>query len=362
MRVKSMCFCLQKDTRICDSQNTFVVMGSVGSQGYGGNTLVIEKQQMSSKSNDRGRAYEYITLLVIEREIRKFRPVKIEQNSSFFAARRAWQTLSVSEKNTYEISASVAATAIFDMEPRMVEDGDDTLELFIQTDEHGEEGDVRDIIVLRRNIQWEIGLSLKHNHFAVKHSRLSYKLDFGKSWYEIPCSEHYWNEVKPIFDYLSDEKKKGTKFSELNDKENDVYIPLLTAFINEVKRQYDSHRDIPQKLIEYLLGKFDSYKVISIEREKLTRIEGFNLHGKLNLNATKQVAKVEVPILSLPKRIVHLAMMPDSTNTVELYLDGGWQFSFRIHNAETYVTPSLKFDIQIVGMPTAILTINCKWN
>ena len=42
-------------------------------------------------------------------------------------------------------------------------------------------------------------------------------------------------------------------------------------------------------------------------------------------------------------------------------MDGGWQFSFRIHNAETYVVPTLKFDIQIVGMPTAIITINCLW-
>ena len=31
--------------------------------------------------------------------------------------------------------------------------------------------------------------------------------------------------------------------------------------------------------------------------------------------------------------------------------DNGWQFSFRVHNAEKHVTPSLKFDIQIEGMP-----------
>ena len=53
--------------------------------------------------------------------------------------------------------------------------------------------------------------------------------------------------------------------------------------------------------------------------------------------------------------------VPGKTNTVELYMDGGWQFSFRIHNAETYVKASLKFDIQIVGMPAAIITINCNW-
>ena len=52
---------------------------------------------------------------------------------------------------------------------------------------------------------------------------------------------------------------------------------------------------------------------------------------------------------------------PDSTNTLELYLDNGWQFSFRIHNASTKVEPSLKFDIQIIGMPTTIITVNSFW-
>lgn len=42
-------------------------------------------------------------------------------------------------------------------------------------------------------------------------------------------------------------------------------------------------------------------------------------------------------------------------------MDGGWQFSFRIHNASIKVEPSLKFDVQILGIPTAIMTIECKW-
>lgn len=41
-----------------------------------------------------------------------------------------------------------------------------------------------------------------------------------------------------------------------------------------------------------------------------------------------------------------------------MYLDNGWQFSFRIHNASTKVETSLKFDIQIIGMPASIITIN----
>ena len=59
--------------------------------------------------------------------------------------------------------------------------------------------------------------------------------------------------------------------------------------------------------------------------------------------------------------IIHLDFASGKLNTIELCMDGGWQFSFRIHNASTYVETSLKFDIQIVGMPTAIITINYFW-
>lgn len=316
---------------------------------------------MSSKSNDQGRAYEFICLLVLENEIKKYRPVIVEHNSSYYAAERAWSTLTTVEKSTFKVSAYAAVDSIFEMEPRIIEDGQDVLTLLIQSDEHGENGDVRDILIIRRNIEWEIGLSLKHNHFAVKHSRLSSRLDFGKSWYDIPCSEQYWNDIKGVFEYLSREKDKNSKFSDLPDKENDVYIPLLKAFMNEIKRQYSKCKELPQRMVEYLLGKYDFYKVISIDNEKITRIQGFNMHGTLNQEGLRKKATIEVPIVTLPTRIVTFEFVPNRKNTVELYLDGGWQFSFRIHNAATYVEPSLKFDIQIVGMPTAIITLNCRW-
>lgn len=72
----------------------------------------------------------------------------------------------------------------------IVENSDDILFLKIQTDNEGKEGDVRDIVIARKDVKWEIGLSLKHNHFAVKHSRLAKGLDFGNKWFGIPCSEN----------------------------------------------------------------------------------------------------------------------------------------------------------------------------
>lgn len=317
---------------------------------------------MSKKSNNQGRAYEFSYLISLYEEISKVCSVKIETNSSYYAAERAWNTLSESEKTMYKISSLTGVNTLFELEPLILDDGNDELELKIQSDEHGERGDVRDVLIIRRGIEWEIGLSVKHNHFAVKHSRLSKKIDFGKKWYGIACSDQYWTDIKPIFDYLDEEKKKGTKWRDLLSKEDDVYVPLLNAFKAELEKQnLLFNKDIPRLMVEYLLGEFDFYKVIGIDNKKITRIQSFNLRGTLNKQGKNLKRNIELPISTLPTRIVSLDYKPGSKNTLELYLDGGWQFSFRIHNASTKVEPSLKFDIQIIGMPVTIISIDCKW-
>ena len=317
---------------------------------------------MSNKSNNQGRAYEFSYLITLFEEISKVRPAKIEENNSYFAAERAWNTLTESEKTMYKISALAGVNTIFDLEPLILDDSDDELELKIQSDDKGKEGDVRDVLIIRRGIEWEIGLSVKHNHFAVKHSRLSKNLDFGKKWYGINCSKQYWRDIKPIFDYLDCEKQKGSKWSDLPNKEHDVYVPLLNAFKGELERQSLLFgRDIPKLMVEYLLGKFDFYKVIGIDSKKIIQIQSYNLRGTLNRQGNMRKRSIELPITTLPTRIISIGYKPDSKNTLELYLDGGWQFSFRIHNASTKVESSLKFDIQIIGMPTTIVSIDRRW-
>ena len=317
---------------------------------------------MSDRSNNQGRAFEYICLITLEKEISKYRNVKIISNSSFEAALNAWNSIEEKLQENLTISAKSVVNTIFDLEPLIIEKDTDKLELLIQPDVMGEMGDVRDILAIRKKLEWEIGFSIKHNHFAVKHSRLAKTLDFGERWYDKKCSEQYWNDVKPIFDYLSVEKEKGTKWSELPDKELDVYIPLLNAFVDEIKRTYKEFNELPRRMVEYLLGAFDFYKIISIDNENLTQIQTFNMKGTLNKRSTKDEPKVKVPLVNLPTRLVNIEIKPGSSNKVELYLDNGWQFSFRIHNASTIVEPSLKFDIQIEGMPTSIISINCYWN
>lgn len=316
---------------------------------------------MSDHSNNQGRAYEYICLLTLYEEISAIRKTEIKINSAYHAAENAWLSMSDTFKAILTQSAKATVSTIFEMEPMIIENSDDVLTLHIQTDNEGKEGDVRDIVIARQDVKWEIGLSLKHNHFAVKHSRLAKGLDFGKKWFGIECSESYWNDIKPIFDYLSQQKAENKSWKELPSKDKTVYVPLLQAFMNELKRSNSLDSSVPKKMVEYLLGEFDFYKVISIDSKRITRIQSYNMHGQLNCSSKKIKPRIHIPLVCLPTRIVNLEFKPNSTNTVELYMDGGWQFSFRIHNASTKVETSLKFDIQIVGMPTTIITINCSW-
>lgn len=313
------------------------------------------------KCNDQGRAYEYVWINTLYKALSEIRPTEIEQNSSLLANSKSWESLNEDIKDTYKISASAAIETILELEPKLSE-GKDNLVLRFQKDERGIKGDVRDIVIDRENDNWEIGLSLKHNHEAIKHSRLSKKLDFGKEWFDSNCSDEYWKDIKPIFDDLANKKTNKIRWSELEDKENDVYVPILNAFIKEIKNASAKDASMPRKMVEYLIGINDYYKIVSQDSKRLTLIHTFNMHGQLNKKSATKVSAITVPVLELPSRLVAIEFKPNSKNTVEMYLDKGWQLSFRIHNASTIVEPSLKFDIQFVGMPPSILNIECKWN
>ena len=322
----------------------------------------VNERKVSTKSNAQGRAYEYAWMKTLYKALHELRKTRIVENSSLAANEKAWMIMDDETKETYLVSAEAAIDAVLELEPRLVETNNDELTLEFQKDGQGVKGDVRDIVIKRDDIEWEIGLSIKHNHDAVKHSRLSHKLDFGNEWFDMPCSEDYWKTVSPIFDMLKAEKENGSRWSEIADKDQNVYVPLLQAFIDEINRAYKDDRSMPRKMIEYLIGIEDYYKIVSRDSKRLTVIHTFNMHDTLNKPGINKISAITVPVVELPTRLVALEFKPDSSNTVEMFLDNGWQLSFRIHNASTKVEPSLKFDVQFVGMPTSVLNIECKWN
>lgn len=153
------------------------------------------------------------------------------------------------------------------------------------------------------------------------------------------------------------EKKKGRN----HDLSVTEYkVAQESRKLADIKQQNNEEQEKNTKL-RYLIGIEDYYKVVSRDSKRLTMIHTFNMHDTLNKPSENKVSAITVPVVELPTRLVALEFKPGSTNTVEMFLDNGWQLSFRIHNASTKVEPSLKFDVQFIGMPTSVLNIECKW-
>ena len=317
---------------------------------------------MSVNSNNQGRAYEYAWMTALLELLKPLRKTDVVYNSSYEANEKAWNAISQEKQKLYTTSANAAVNTIVELEPMMDENSVDTLLLEFQRDEAGENGDVRDIVIHRDDIDWEIGLSIKHNHDAVKHSRLSHVLDFGKEWYGVSCSHDYWNNINQVFELLKCEKDRGTAWADLDKKEETVYVPLLQAFLNEVTRAYRENPNIVVKMFEYLVGVKDYHKIVSHDSKKMTLIHTFNLHGTLNQPSAVKVSAFEVLTADIPTEIIAMRFKKNSNTTVEIYMDNGWAFSFRIHSASTVIQPSLKFDVQFISTPVSVMNIECKWH
>jgi len=125
--------------------------------------------------------------------------------------------------------------------------------------------------------------------------------------------------------------------------------------MNELQRlDKENPNTIPEKLIQYLIGKNDFYKVITDDARRTTRIEAINLYGKLNRPSGGKQSIVNIARLKLPSRFYNIDFKNDSSTTIEVACDEGWAVSLRIHNASSKVEPSLKFDVNLISLPNTI--------
>ncbi|RVY38839.1 HaeIII family restriction endonuclease [Helicobacter pylori] len=310
---------------------------------------------MSNKSNNQGRAYEYAWCLALEQKLSVLKKVIVDKQNGFNACYRAYESLEKSLQERYLESAKQGVLLLLDCEPllsEVIENSQNEITLSLQKDKLGEIGDIRDILIYFN--RFCIGLSIKHNHDAVKHSRLSKDLDFGGKWLGVRVSQNYKDTIKPLFERLENAKKEGMLWRDFPNKEQEIYAPLLQAFKKEVLRiDENKENKVPQKMVEYLLGKYDFYKAILLEREQKTKLEAYHFNNTLNRSVKNKPKKI-IPLSKLPTRMIYFDFKPKSFNTLELVLNEGWSFSLRIHNASSRVEPSLKFDIKLLSIPVSV--------
>lgn len=310
-----------------------------------------------------GKAFEYACLQSLYTYLADNQSVTIEQSNSYENAKAFFQSIEISMQMKMIKGANAATRIILRLEPQLEHAlSNGSLYLSIQEDLAGIAGDVRDILCIRRENEWEIGLSCKHNHTAIKHSRLSPHIDFGKSWFDIPCSEDYFDDIYPLFSELTRLKDNNVLWRNIDKKEEMFYTPLLEAFMKELRKlDMKNQGIIPRRLLHYLLGKNDFYKVITHARKKVTQVQSFNIYSTLNKSSGSYRSLINVPQLKMPSRFYDIAFKPNSGNTIIVACDNGWTISMRIHSARSLVEPSLKFDIKLIGVPSQLYTQFEPW-
>ena len=313
-----------------------------------------------AKQTKTGKAFEYALLNSFLERLEVKTTVFVVENEPYKTAKKCFESFNATEKGLYDLNASFAVNFLIDLEPRLSNgiDKTDILQLEIVSDKQGQVGDVRDVLAIRSLQKWEIGISAKNNHRAVKHSRLSNDINFGEKWLGISCSQDYFDEIKPIFDELAELRtasKATQKWSTLGDYHTSVYIPILNAFKKELLRLDEENFGIVAKnLVEYLIGNQDFYKVIKGKNK--VEIQAYNLHGTLSLPFKDVKPKLKIQKLKLPNRLIEVVYNENSQTTLLVTLTEGWQISFRIHNASSRIEPSLKFDINLVSAPHTLFT------
>ena len=317
----------------------------------------------SGKQTELGKAFEYACAYIIHAKCKDADfSVTIEQSPQVDTAKRFFNYLNTTEKDNYIKGAEAALKIIERLEP-MMSNYRGELVISLQTDSKGQAGDVRDVLITID--KWEIGISCKHNHEAVKHSRLSDTIDFGKDWFDKACSQEYFDSVREVFIPLrklrDDSKAKGNPalWSDMPDKEDKCY----EAFIKELKRLDKEYPgEIPSLLVRYLIGDKDFYRVIMNDKRRYTQIESININGTLNRSNGTKHALVNAPVMKMPTKFYEIDFKEGQKNTIVVVCDQGWNISMRIHNASSRIEPSLKFDVQLMAMPSSILTQIEPWD
>ncbi|BBM89528.1 type II restriction endonuclease [Spirochaetota bacterium] len=276
-----------------------------------------------------GKSFEY----AIAYQLQKITQATLVENKHLVTARKYYVTYDSVEQNKAMNAAQKIVGFLTRVDKRLKQK---PCVLRLQSDQAGKLGDVRDIVI--ETPMGEIGISAKNRHFGVKNPRLSKNIDFGRKWIGHPVSQTYWDTVMPIFSKMQNRRENGQLWRNIHDKEDKFYVPLLHAFNIELQRIYDNDKDnTPKNLLHYLLGQHDFYKTAKDNGTAI--VQSFNINGSLLWGK-----KLPLPTIIENRR--------NTTKTTTLYsFDKGWQISFRIHNAESKVTPSLKFDIQLTGLP-----------
>ena len=296
-------------------------------------SLITRSLKPSSKNILNGRAWEYALALAITSDASDL----IHGDSNDL---RSLAFFHHGEKDLYHRTAGRAINFLTQYEPALTS----VSSVRFLADGEGKYGDVRDLVVT--GVDGSVfGISGKSGSDTLKNPRLSPTIDFGKSWAGISVSQQYMQSISLIFTQLKQDSLRFKNFKDLPNK-NKYYREIMTEFEKEFRRLCINQRnEFVPRVFDYLTGvKHDYYFINFRKSENIVHLKSFNVDGGLGWG--KRVRR--------PSKLEFLSFKELSDTTVIAGFDGGWQFSFRIHNAERVVTMSMKLDVKLVGTPPGV--------
>ena len=317
----------------------------------------------------KGKGFEYAVLEALKALLGRNgakAEVEVDVSEAYLTAKRCFDELNRDAQLDYMAAALAGVKVIQPLEPHLTvgEEGDPVV-LRIQGDARGQQGDVRDVVCIRPSEGWELGISCKHNHEALKHPRITKDADFGANWIGVPVSRKFSEEIYRVLDVVED--WLGTKWSEHPDKLDAVYRPALEAYVSEIARLCHIDESAPPKLVKYFFGSDDFYKLIAKDiRGKgiagRTKVMAFNMYGTLGRPAKGRRPFHPVRQIKMPTRLIEIRVKPRSKTTLLMTFDEGWSISMRLHSADSKVMRTgLKWDVQLLGMPNGLYEQEQPW-
>lgn len=312
-----------------------------------------------------GKAFEYMCLNCLRTKLEiEGKAVAVVEDKAFHNALAAYERIPRDDQVKLYKAAVTAMKLFVPLEPRFL-GGPGTLSMSIAPDSAavGVDGDVRDVLCVRHEDDWEIGISCKHNHEALRHPRITEGKDFGTDWVGTRCSHQFMEAISPVTDSLREYGENETPWRTIENKQDRYYVPILQAYLDEIRRMCAADPSIPEKLLSYFFGAHDFYKVIMKANARTTTIIGFNMHGTLGSPCGKTKAMTKVPVIKMPTKLYNASFKDGSKTTIILTFDGGWAVSMRLHNKDSIARPtSLAWDVNLVGFPPSTYVNTHSWD
>ncbi|MCC5803801.1 HaeIII family restriction endonuclease [Rossellomorea vietnamensis] len=296
-----------------------------------------------STSTDRGYGFEYTNIqegmTILNGTVGPETQTWIQRTGN-----PKYNSLSVNEQQAMIRAARTIINFLTEYEPWLLNGG---IEI-AQVKAAGGSTDVSDVRFT--GLGQSVGLSLKSNHDAVRHPRVSPTIDIAHQWLGVNTDQRYLGEVAEIFNNFTSfcEFNNVERFNQLSNeqKKNLLYSPITACFSDLLLRVFNGPAgpDAVAHFLRYLIGDRDFYKAKADFNRGELLIEAYDFSGTMGPRHR----------LRMPTRCLEVIVEPGPTglyNYINITFDRGWEVKMRLHTARTAIENSLKWDVQFVGTP-----------